>query len=142
LILGRSLYSQKLRLQWEEIFEQGAVTRDGLNRHVSRIFNAAPALGLTPLQKAQIAAISEQFWANYTYLRDLPLDPARGWTEKQKFLALHAKVGEYQITVAREANLQDSSITALDARRWLARGFKLVTLGTYAVNDAVAGKWV
>jgi hypothetical protein len=35
------------------------------------------------LQKTHIAAITEQSWANYTYLRDKPIDPASGWREAE-----------------------------------------------------------
>ena len=142
LLLGRGLYTQKLRLAWEEIFEQGVVTRQGLDRYVSRLFNTADALGITPLQKVHISAAAEQFWANYTYLRDRPLDPDNGWTEKARFLAMHAKVGEFQIIVSREANLQDSSVNALDARRPRGMLVRAGALLTYSVNNAVALKWL
>jgi hypothetical protein len=141
-LIGRGLYTEKLRLAWESIFEQGVVTREGLDRYVSRLFNTAPHLGITPLQRANIAAITEQFWVNYTYLRDKPIDAAAGWTEQQKFLALHAKVGEYMITVSRESGLQESSLNALDARRPSGKFFRAATLGTYAFNNAIAWKWL
>ncbi len=100
------------------------------------------ASGRHGLTAYSFAAISEQFWANYTHLRDIPIDPARGWTEKQKFFALHAKVGEYQSTVSREANLQESSLNALEARRRAGRWFRGVTVGTYLTNDLIFGRWL
>jgi hypothetical protein len=141
-VLTRTMYTEKLRLAWETIFEQGSVTREGLDRYVSRLMNTAEHLGVTALQRVNIAAITEQFWANYTHLRDRPIDPASGWTEKQKFFALHAKVGEFMITVSREANLQESSLNALDARRTAGRWVRAGTLATYLVNDVIAWKWL
>jgi hypothetical protein len=137
---GRGVYLEQLRLQWEDIFEQGMVTRDGLDRYVSRLFNGAPYLGITALQRTHIAAATEQFWANYTYLRDQPLTDT--FTEQQRFLALHAKVGEYQITVSREGNLQDSSVSALDPRRPSGRWFRTALFATYGVNETVALNWL
>jgi hypothetical protein len=137
---GRTAYLEQLRLQWEQIFEQGAVTRDGLNRYVSRLFNAAPYLGITALQRAHISAATEQFWTDYTYLRDQPL--TANYTEQQRFLALHAKIGEYMITVSREGNLQESSLSAADSRRLEGRWFRSGLLATYAVNEAVALNWM
>jgi hypothetical protein len=140
--LGRIGYTENLRLEWEKIFEQGVVTRDGLDRYVSRVFNGSPWLGVTALQRAHIAAATEQFWANYTHLRDKPIDPASGWTEQQKFLAIHAKVGAHQSTVNRTLNLQDSSIDATDARRPQGRLLRATQLATYGVNLAVTAKWL
>jgi hypothetical protein len=140
LNLGRTAYLEQLRLQWEQIFEQAAVTRDGLNRYVSRLFNAAPSLGITALQRYHISAATEQFWTNYTYLRDQPL--TADYTEQQRFLALHAKVGEYQITVSREGNLQESSLSAADTRRLQGRLFRSALLASYGVNEAVALSWL
>jgi hypothetical protein len=137
---GRTAYLEQLRLQWEQIFEQGAVTRDGLNRYVSRLFNAAPYLGITALQRAHISAATEQFWKDYTYLRDQPL--SANYTEQQRFLALHAKIGEYMITVSREGNLQESSLSAADSRRFEGRWFRSGLLATYGINEAVALNWM
>jgi hypothetical protein len=137
---GRTAYLEQLRLQWEQIFEQGAVTRDGLNRYVSRLFNAAPYLGITALQRAHISAATEQFWTDYTYLRDQPL--SSNYTEQQRFLALHAKIGEYMITVSREGNLQESSLSAADSRRFEGRWFRSGLLATYGINEAVALNWM
>jgi hypothetical protein len=137
---ARTAYLEQLRLQWEQIFEQGAVSRDGLNRYVSRLFNAAPYLGITALQRAHISAATEQFWTDYTYLRDQPLSD--DYTEQQRFLALHAKIGEYMITVSREGNLQESSLSAADSRRLEGRWFRSGLLATYAINEAVALKWM
>ncbi len=141
-ILGRTAYLEKLRLSWEAMFEQGVVNRQLLDRYVSRLVQTAEHLGVTALQRTHLAAITDQFWANYTHLRDIPIDPTRGWTEEQKFFTLHSKVGEYLSTVSREANLQESSLNALDARRRAGRLFRGVTVGTYLTNDLIFGKWL
>jgi hypothetical protein len=138
--VARTAYLEKLRLQWEQIFEEGFGTLDALYRYVSKLLNSAPWVGITALQRAHIAAATDQFWLDFTFLRSKPLDPANGWTDMQRFLAIHAKIGEYMITVSREGNLQESSVNAAEARRWqgqLLRGFMLTS---YLANDTIAGK--
>ncbi|MGA7808231.1 hypothetical protein, partial [Bradyrhizobium sp.] len=136
--VGRSAYLQKMRLQWEPIFEEGFATRDLLDRYVSRMLNAAPYIGITSRQRAHIAGMTEQLWKDITFLRAKPLDPASGWTEKQRYLAISAKIGEYQISVSREGNLQDSSLNAADPRRQQGQWLRGVQVTTYGFNLAVA----
>ncbi|APR96365.1 hypothetical protein PATSB16_30270 [Pandoraea thiooxydans] len=142
LLIGvKTLYGEKMRLDWESIFEQGHVTRDSLNRFVGRLADLAPHLGITDAQIARTAALTEQFWENYKFLRDLPVDPTRGWTAEQKFHAIMAKVGEYQITVDRTIGTQASSINALDARAPAGKLYRAGVLGTYLFNDAATAAW-
>jgi hypothetical protein len=94
--LGRIVYTENLRLEWETIYEQGVVTRPRLDAYITRLFEASPYLNITAAQRLQIAAATEQFWANYCGLRDAPLDPAKGWTERKKNLDIQAKVSAFQ----------------------------------------------
>jgi hypothetical protein len=139
LSAGRIFYTEKLRLEWEKIFEERNVTREGLDQYVSRLFNAADALSITPEQRARIGAATEQFWANYHYLSNK--EPSTEWTKERSDLAIHATIGAYQITVNRELHLQDSSINATDARRPMGKALRALALSTYGVNVAHSIQW-
>ena len=141
LSMGRVSYTEDLRLQWEAIFEQGNVTREGLDQYVSRLFNASSALDITMAQRLNIAAATEQFWANYLYLSNKPINHAEGWTHEQRELAILAKVGAYQGAMSRMLHLQDSAIDATDARRFEGRGLRFGALTTYGINVAHALQW-
>jgi hypothetical protein len=187
MIAARALYGERLRLDWELIFEEGHVTRDSLNAFVSRIFDAAEALHITDAQKLQIAAATEQFWANYQYLAERDLTSYRGLegfvadaeqkvkavenreartpdekiakgkdlaaakqalekaiagAKAQRFNAIMAKVGEYQVTVDRILGTQASTITPFDAREPIGLGVRGFTLLTYLANDMAAMQWI
>jgi hypothetical protein len=143
LLIGlRAIHGEALRLEHEAIFENGFVTRKSLDQYVSRIASAQKMLQLSDEKMLRISAATEQFWANYQYLRDMPIDNARGWTQQQRFHAIMAKAGEFIITLDRELGLQTSSVNGLDARRPLGQAMRAVTLGTYLVNDAATLSWL
>jgi hypothetical protein len=144
----RALYTEKLRLDWEEIFEEGHVTRDNLNTFVSGIFDAAGPLKITDEQRLLIAGATEQFFANYEALAAQPVESYRSidatieGKKAQRFNAIMAKVGEYQIAVDRILGMQASSINPLDARTTLGKTYHAIILGTYLVNDVAAVEWL
>ena len=45
-MVARTLYMEKLRLEWELIFEEGRITDDSLNAFASRILDGVKALGI------------------------------------------------------------------------------------------------
>jgi hypothetical protein len=138
----RVFYIENLRLEWEKMFEQSVVTRQTLDNYLSRLFNASTALGFTALQRAYLAAAGEQFWVNYTYLRDNPIDPTRGLTEDKKFLDLHGKSGAFQVAASRILHVQDSAVDATDARRFQGQVLRGLLIGTYGINVAVSVIWL
>jgi hypothetical protein len=147
-IAVRALYTENLRLSWELIFEEGHVTRDNLDTFVSGIFDAAGPLQITDEQKLLIAAATEQFFANYEALAAQPVESYRSidrtieGKKAQRFNAIMAKVGEYQIAVDRILGMQASSINPLDARTPLGKMYSAIVLGTYLVNDVAAVEWL
>jgi len=143
LLLGwRALYGESVRLEHEAIFEHGHLTRGSLDRYVSRLFLSQRAMSFSDKQMLRVSAATEQFWENYQYLRDVPIDDARGWTETQRYHAILAKAGEYLITIDRELMTQALSISELDARTRLGQLYRSGLLGTYLVNDAVTLSWL
>jgi Domain of unknown function (DUF4781)/Amidohydrolase len=145
----RTLYSERLRLEWEEIFEEGHVTRKNMDNFVKRILDAAGPLKLTDYQKLQIIGATEQLLENYKYLTEVrPLSSYQsigGTIEEakiQRFHAIMAKVGEYQIAIDRMLGLQASSINPFDARMPLGKAYRAITLATYLVNDVAAVEWL
>jgi hypothetical protein len=144
LAIAGLFHTEKLRVEWEDLFEKGNVTRQGFDRYVGRMRAIAPSLGITEEQLDIVAASMEQFWANYSYLADKPLDPENGWTDelKQQSLAIYAKLGAYQGAMSRMLHLQDSTINATDARHWLGRIIRGGELITYAMNLGDAFNWL
>jgi hypothetical protein len=144
----RALYNEKLRLDWEEIFEEGHVTRENLDALVSRIFDAAPALKISDDQRALIIAAKEQFFQNYAYLAAQPLgsyntiNGTEAEQKTQRFNAIMAKVGEFQITLDRILGDQGASINPFDARTTLGKVIRGATLASLAVNDVAALQWL
>jgi Domain of unknown function (DUF4781) len=134
--------SRWLRLQFEDIFEQGRVTREKLDRFVQRIQAAQGDLGFSEQEMAKVLAATEQFWANYQHLdeRNTPLQ--RGETREHRFFKIMAKTGEYQVTVDRILGGQASSITRMDPRRTEGLAFRVAQLATYAINDAAFVHWL
>jgi hypothetical protein len=140
--LVRILYTEKLRLQWEEMFEKANVTREGLDQYVSRLFNGSSGLDITMGQRVTIAAATEQFWANYQHLSTKPLNYDKGYTQDQRVLDIQAKVGAYQGAMSRALNLQDSTVDATDARRLEGQAFRALLLTTHGINIAVGLQWL
>ncbi|MBX2805386.1 MAG: DUF4781 domain-containing protein [Hyphomicrobiales bacterium] len=135
--LVKTLYAEKLRVDWEEIFEEGHVTRSNLNRFVSRIFNAQMAMGFSDEQMLQVGAVTEQFYKNYEYLRN-----SDAYNSRERFLDIMALVGQYQITVDRIIGGQASSLSAFDPRRGVGQAQRAINLATLLINDAVAVSWL
>lgn len=142
MITGRTMHAEAQRLGIESILEEGHLTRDSLNKFVSRLVSARKWLNLSDQQLTRIGAATEQLWANYNYLRETPLDPATGWTEQQRFHALMGAIGDYQIIVDRELGFQASSVSALDARAPLGQLMRAGVLGTFLINDAATAAWL
>jgi hypothetical protein len=145
----RALYTERLRLEWEQIFEEGHVTRkDIYNNFVNRIINAAGPLKLTPDKIVKIIGATEQLLANYAYLAQQPLESYNsigGTIEEAKaarFHAIMAKVGEYQVAVDRILGVQASSINPFDARTTVGKAYRVGMLATYLVNDVAAAEWL
>src|SRR5262249_37863241 len=100
MMAARALYGERLRLDWELIFEEGHITRDSLNAFVSRIFDATEALHLTDAQKLQIGAATEQLWSNYQHVAEKPWESYRG---------IHGSVQEARTRVAEiETRVQEA----------------------------------
>jgi hypothetical protein len=135
--LVRIFYTEKLRLEWEEIFEKGNVTREGLDQYVSRLFNGSDGLDLTAHQRLLIGAATEQFWANIRHLADQRIDFDVGYTDLQKIFDIQAKVGAYQCAMSRVLNVQDSTVDATDARRREGQIARLVLQTTHGINVMV-----
>lgn len=136
--LARSLYSDGVRLGWEQIFEEGKVTHESLDRFVNRIVRNGKAFGLSDDKLKAVARLTEQFRVDYAYLANKPVDEASGWSAQQKFNAVMATVGQYQIGVDRALGMQASSINGLDPRTGSGQMFRLVTGATYGLNVAYA----
>jgi hypothetical protein len=132
----RALYDEAGRFSREEIFEEGHVTRDGLDRFVSPIFRQAKEMGFSDQQLFNVAGATEQFWANFKYLADRPLDA--NYTADQRYQAVMAKVGEYQSTLGRILGVDAGTVGQFDARSPLGKFYRIATLGTYLMNDAAA----
>jgi hypothetical protein len=135
-ILAKSLYGERRRLQWEAIFEDGVITRKGIDEFGSRIFAAKDALGLTDDQLLQVSAVLEQLYKNYTFLREQPLDPARGLDEEQRFFHIMEAVGRAQIEIDRIIGGQASSISAFDPRRPAGQLLRGLNIATLLYNDS------
>jgi hypothetical protein len=137
-ILAKSLYGERRRLQWEAIFEDGVITRKSIDEFGSRIFAAKDALGLTNDQLVQVSAVLEQLYKNYTFLREQPVDRARGWDEEQRFYHIIEAVGRAQIEIDRIIGGQASSISAFDPRRPAGQLMRGLNIATLLYNDAVS----
>jgi hypothetical protein len=135
--LVRILYTDNLRLRWEEMFEKANVTREGLDQYVSRLFNGSFGLDVTADQRFAIATATEQFWTNYQELANAPLDFAKGYTQDKKVLDLQGKIAAYQSAMSRILNLQDSTVDATDARRIEGQILRFFLSWTHGINVAV-----
>jgi hypothetical protein len=140
--LVRILYTDNLRLRWEEMFEKANVTREGLDQYVSRLFNGSFGLDITADQRFAIAAATEQFWTNYQELANAPLDFAKGYTQDKKVIDLQGKIAAYQSAMSRILNLQDSTVDATDARRIEGLILRGLLAGTHGINVAVGLQWL
>ncbi|HWP19229.1 MAG TPA: hypothetical protein VNO84_08875 [Burkholderiaceae bacterium] len=136
--LLRTLYTDGVRLGWEQIFEEGRVTHKSLDRFVNRIIHNGKAFGLSEEKLKTVARLTEQFRVDYAYLANKPVDEQSGWTEQQKFNAIMATVGQYQIGVDRALGVQASSLNGLDPRTRTGQLFRVVTGATYGLNVAYA----
>jgi hypothetical protein len=120
-----------------------------MDRFVNRILKAAGPLELTPDKILKIIAAKQQLLANYHYLAvERPLESYQsigGTIEEakfQRFLAIMAKIGEFQVAVDRILGLQASSINPFDPRTTLGKAYRGITLATYLVNDVAAVEWL
>jgi predicted TIM-barrel fold metal-dependent hydrolase len=134
--LVRGAYSDAVRLSWERIFEEGRVTNKDLDRFMNRIRFNGKALGLPKDRLLMAAKLTEQFRVDYAYLANKPLDKANGYDEVQRFNAIMATVGQYQIGVDRALGMQAASINAMDPRTWTGQLFRVGTGLTYGINVA------
>jgi hypothetical protein len=140
-LLGvRAIWDENMRLTREQITEEGHVTRESLNEFVSPIFRAAPYKNFTDKQLLDVSAVTEQFWANYQYMTNKPIEAGPGaiWTKEQRAQMIMAQVGEFTSTLARILNVDPGTLSPFEASAPWGKAQRSAILATYLTNIGVS----
>lgn len=144
LIFFKSRFDEKIRIN-REALERGEVTAERLNWEASRIITSRRALNLSKEQVARIGNVTEEFWARYQILKELPVTQEsvqRGWTEDAKTQALKQATNLYRAQLKKVAGEEALTVNPLDPRTWKGVLFNSSILMTHLVNDVVSWQYL